>query len=170
MREARAAGARFVARARGEGGLYCDDDACDGRCGRRRAPDVAPVSVGFEVDQLAETYCYATIRVQVRLPLDATQAQALDCNEVSRAVADALIELRVRCDGDRAETAERLRIHYSRRWTFTSEYEARAIPALADALAAGDDGAAEDAARWIAAPDDAMARALAELAAPKGGA
>lgn len=84
-------------------------------------------------------------------------------------VRDALIELRVRCDGDRAETAERLRVHYSRRWTFASEYEARAIPALADALAAGDDGAAEDAARWIAAPDDAMARALAALQAPTGG-
>lgn len=78
------------ARMSDHGSIYCDDGACDGRCGKRRAPDVAPVSVGFEVDQLAETYCYATIHVQVRLPLDAAQAQALDCDEVARAVADAL--------------------------------------------------------------------------------
>lgn len=54
------------------------------------AIDVAPVSVSFEVDSLAETYCYGTLRVQVRLPLDSVQAQALDCDAVARAVADAL--------------------------------------------------------------------------------
>ena len=52
--------------------------------------DVAPVSVSFEVDALAETYCYGTIRVQVRLPLDSVAAQALDCDAVARSLADAL--------------------------------------------------------------------------------
>lgn len=52
--------------------------------------DVAPVSVSFEVDALTETYCYGTIRVQVRLPLDSVAAQALDCDAVARSLADAL--------------------------------------------------------------------------------
>lgn len=84
-------------------------------------------------------------------------------------VRDALIHLRVRCDGTRTETAWRLAALWSRTWTFESTYVFHAWQALAIALEAGDDVAAEDAARWIADPGEAMRRAVAALEA-KGGA
>ena len=86
-------------------------------------------------------------------------------------VLDALVELKVRCDGDRLTTAWRLATFWSRKLFWPSTYHEAAARGLATALASGDDAAAERAALWFVDEDAAMRAVLAELnAAAKGGA
>lgn len=85
-------------------------------------------------------------------------------------VLDALVELKVRCDGDRLTTAWRLATVWSQRWTWESTYLEAAARGLATALASGDDDAAERAALWFVDEGAAMTRVIAELNAAKGGA
>lgn len=85
-------------------------------------------------------------------------------------VLDALIELKVRCDGDRLTTAWRLATVWSQRWTWESTYLEAAARGLATALASGDDAAAARAALWFVDEDAAMCAVIAEINAAKGGA
>lgn len=85
-------------------------------------------------------------------------------------VRDALIELKVRCDGDRLTTAWRLATVWSQRWTWESTYLEAAARGLATALASGDDAAAARAALWFVDEGAAMTQVIAELSAAKGGA
>ena len=78
-------------------------------------------------------------------------------------VLEALVELKVRCDGDRLTTAWRLATVWSRKWTWETRYHEAAARGLATALASGDDAAAARAALWFVDEDAAMRAVLAEL-------
>ena len=78
-------------------------------------------------------------------------------------VLDALVELKVRCDGDRLTTAWRLATFWSRKWTWETRYHEAAARGLATALASGDDAAAERAALWFVDESAAMDAAIARI-------
>lgn len=84
---------------------------------------------------------------------------------LSPLVLAALESLHIRCDGDVLTTAWRLAVLFCTRWTFESRYQRAAWMALAIALAAGDDVAAEGAALWLVHEDAAMDTALASVRA-----
>jgi hypothetical protein len=66
-------------------------------------------------------------------------------------VLAALTRLKVRCDGDRHETAWRCGILFCQQWGFPGERFMRAWQSLAEALSGGDDAAATAAASIIVA-------------------
>lgn len=87
-------------------------------------------------------------------------AQALEWPP-SGVVLDALVELKIRLDGDRLTTAWRLATVWSQRWTWESSYHEAAARGLALALASGDDVAAKRCALWFVDEGAAMDAALA---------